>query len=141
MNNFDVIVIGAGASGLIAAANAAKTGKSVCLLEKKSRPAIKLSITGKGRCNITNHAPLKDFIAEFGQNGKFLYSAFNKFFSSDILTLLEQYGVETKLERGGRYFPCCNDANVVVNALIKFSKDKIPFKTAINKNDNYYTLT
>ena len=131
MNNFDVIVIGAGASGLIAAANAAKTGKSVCLLEKKSRPAIKLSITGKGRCNITNHAPLKDFIAEFGQNGKFLYSAFNKFFSSDILTLLEQYGVETKLERGGRYFPCCNDANVVVNALIKFSKDNnVKIKTS-----------
>jgi len=131
MNNFDVIVIGAGASGLIAAATAAKTGKSVCLFEKKSRPAIKLSITGKGRCNITNCAPLRDFIAKFGNNGPFLYSAFNKFFSSDILLLLEQYGVETKLERGGRYFPCCDDANSVVNALIKFAKDNnVKIKTS-----------
>lgn len=131
MNNFDVIVIGAGASGLIAAAMATKAGKSVCLLEKKSRPAIKLSITGKGRCNITNSANLKDFISEFGQNGKFLYNAFNKFFSSDILTLLEQYGVETKLERGGRFFPCCDDANAVVKALIKFTKDNnVKIKTS-----------
>ncbi|WP_413854179.1 NAD(P)/FAD-dependent oxidoreductase [Candidatus Ruminimicrobium bovinum] len=142
MNSFDVIVIGAGASGLIAASTAAKTGKSVCLLEKKSRPAIKLSITGKGRCNITNSANIKEFISEFGQNGKFLYGAFNKFFSSDILTLLEQYGVETKLERGGRYFPCCDDANAVVNALIKYAKDNnVKIKTSspvknIAKNSN-----
>ena len=73
MNSTDVIVIGAGASGLIAAGIAAQQGKSVLLLEKKTRPAIKLSITGKGRCNVTNSADIKEFVAEFGNNGKFLY--------------------------------------------------------------------
>ena len=142
MNNFDVVVIGAGASGLIAAATAAKSGKSVCLLEKKTRPAIKLSITGKGRCNITNSAPLKDFISKFGNNGPFLYSSFNKFFSSDILSLLDEYGVKAKLERGGRYFPESDDANSVVNALIKYTKDNnVKIKTSatvkkIIKNSN-----
>jgi len=131
MNNFDIIVIGAGASGLIAAATAASYGKKVCLLEKKSRPAIKLSITGKGRCNITNSADLKDFVLEFGWNGNFLYSAFTKFFSNDIIALLEKYGVKVKLERGGRYFPESDDANSVVNALIKYTKDnKVQIKTS-----------
>ncbi len=123
MNNFDVIVIGAGASGLMAAGTAAKNGQSVLLIEKKSRPAIKLSITGKGRCNVTNSAEIKDFISEFGNNGKFLYSAFNKFFNIDTINFFEELGVKCRLERGGRYFPESNDAHDVVNALIKFVKN------------------
>ena len=124
MNSTDVIVIGAGASGLIAAGIAAQQGKSVLLLEKKTRPAIKLSITGKGRCNVTNSADIKEFVAEFGNNGKFLYSAFSKFFNTDTINFFKELDVICNLERGGRYFPESNDAHDVVNALIKFVKSK-----------------
>ncbi|MBQ3943378.1 MAG: NAD(P)/FAD-dependent oxidoreductase [Elusimicrobia bacterium] len=123
MNNADVIVIGAGASGLIAAGIAAQQGKSVLLLEKKTRPAIKLSITGKGRCNVTNSADIHEFIEKFGNNGKFLYSSFSNFFNADTINFFEELGVSCKLERGGRYFPESNDAHDIVNALIKFAKN------------------
>ena len=122
MNSADVIVIGAGASGLIAAGIAAQKYQKVFLLEKKTRPAIKLSITGKGRCNVTNSADIKEFVGEFGNNGKFLYSAFSKFFNTDTITFFENLGVKCRLERGGRYFPESNDAHDIVNALIKFVK-------------------
>ena len=124
MNSADVIVIGAGASGLIAAGVAAQKYQKVLLLEKKTRPAIKLSITGKGRCNVTNSADIKEFVGEFGNNGKFLYSAFSKFFNVDTITFFENLGVKCRLERGGRYFPESNDAHDIVNALIKFVKSK-----------------
>ena len=124
MNSADVIVIGAGASGLIAAGVAAQKYQNVLLLEKKTRPAIKLSITGKGRCNVTNSADMKEFVAEFGNNGKFLYSAFSKFFNTDTINFFEELGVKCRLERGGRYFPESNDAHDIVNALIKFVKNK-----------------
>ena len=120
--SYDVIIIGAGASGLFAAGKIASKGLSVCLLEKKTRPAIKLSITGKGRCNITNSADIKNFVEKFGNNGKFLYSAFSKFFNVDTINFFEQLGVKSRLERGGRYFPESNDAHEVVNALIKYAK-------------------
>ena len=123
MNSVDVIVIGAGASGLIAAGIAAQQGKSVLLIEKKTRPAIKLSITGKGRCNVTNSADIHEFIEKFGNNGKFLYSSFSNFFNADTINFFEELGVSCKLERGGRYFPESNDAHDIVNALIKFAKN------------------
>ena len=119
---YDVIVIGAGAAGLFVAGQTAGNGKSVCLLEKKTRPAIKLSITGKGRCNITNSADIQEFVESFGNNGKFLYSAFSKFFNTDTITFFESLGVKFRLERGGRYFPESNDAHEIVNALIKYVK-------------------
>ena len=121
--NYDVIIIGAGASGLFAAGKIASNGLSVCLLEKKTRPAIKLSITGKGRCNVTNSADIKDFVESFGNNGKFLYSAFSKFFNVDTINFFEQLGVKCRLERGGRYFPESNDAHEIVNTLIKYAKN------------------
>lgn len=124
MNNADVIVIGAGASGLMCAGISAQQGKTVFLLEKKSRPAIKLSITGKGRCNITNSKSIREFIKEFGNNGKFLYSAFSKFFNTDTINFFEKLGVMCSLERGGRYFPKSNNAYDVVNALVKFVKSE-----------------
>ena len=124
MYDADVIVIGAGASGLMCAGISAQQGQTVLLLEKKSRPAIKLSITGKGRCNITNSKPIKEFINEFGNNGKFLYSAFSKFFNTDTINFFEELGVRCSLERGGRYFPKSNNAYAVVKALIKFVKSK-----------------
>lgn len=122
MSNRKIIVIGAGASGLMAAGQAALHGADVTLLEKMSRPARKLRITGKGRCNITNTAELEDFISHFGKNGNFLRQAFSRFFSNNLLDFLAKLGVHTVVERGGRVFPRSDDAIEVVDALVKWVK-------------------
>ena len=91
---------------------------TVLILEKMPKPALKLRISGKGRCNITNAAEIKAFIAHFGRNGRFLQPAFGKFFNTDLLNYFENLGVRFKLERGGRYFPLHDDALEIVNALV-----------------------
>ena len=122
MNNFDLIVIGAGPAGLLAAGRAAELGGKVLVLEKMKREGRKLLITGKGRCNITNDAPISEFIKHIYPNGRFLRSAFSSFFSKDIIELLKEHGVESTLERGGRYFPASNRSRDVLNALLKWVK-------------------
>ena len=122
MNKYDIIVIGAGASGLLAAGRAAELGAKVLVLEKMRQEGRKLLITGKGRCNITNNAETEDFITQVYPNGKFLRSAFAHFFSPDIIDLLEKNGLEVNLERGGRYFPASNKAADVLQALLKWVK-------------------
>ena len=122
MNNFDVIVIGAGPAGLLAAGRAAELGNKVLILEKMRQEGRKLLITGKGRCNVTNDAPIGDFITHVYPNGRFLRNAFSKFYSKDIIELLNRYGVEVILERGGRYFPADNKASDVLAALLKWLK-------------------
>ena len=97
-----VIVIGAGAAGLIAAGTAAKHTEQVILIEKNDIIGKKLLITGKGRCNITNAADIEDMIQMYPVNGKFLYSALYSFTNDDIVSLIESFGVKTKVERGGR---------------------------------------
>jgi len=116
MTNKQVIVIGAGASGMIAAVQAAESGANVLLLEKAERPGKKILISGKTRCNLTNVKELDNFIAMYGSNGRFLYSVFNHYFRDDLLAFLRRYGVETKAERGGRIFPASDDARDVVKA-------------------------
>ncbi len=101
----------------MAAGQAAKAGAKVILLEKMSRPGRKLRITGKGRCNLTNIAPVNDFICHFGPGGKFLRQAFARFFSEDLIDFLNSLGVKTKSERGGRVFPASEKAEEVVDAL------------------------
>lgn len=123
MNAYDVIVIGAGPAGLLAAGSAAQEGARVLVLEKMPREGRKLLITGKGRCNITNSAPVSEFIKHVYPNGRFLKSAFANFYSSDIIDLLNRYGVDTILERGGRYFPANNKAADVLKALLKWMQD------------------
>jgi hypothetical protein len=123
MKNFDVIVIGAGAAGLLAAGRAAECGGNVLVLEKMRRAGRKLLITGKGRCNITNNAPVSEFIKHVNPSGKFLRNAFSQFFSKDIIDLLQKYGTEVSLERGGRYFPASNKSADVLNALLKWVSD------------------
>ncbi len=118
-----IIVIGGGAAGLMAAGRAAEVGASVTLLERMDEPGKKLLITGKGRCNITNTAPLKEFLTAFGPNGKFLYGAFHRFFRDELLEFFHRRGVETKDERGGRVFPESDNAADVVNALVSYAKD------------------
>ncbi|MCX6243954.1 MAG: NAD(P)/FAD-dependent oxidoreductase [Bacteroidetes bacterium] len=120
MNEYDVIVVGAGAAGLIAAGRAAELGGKVLLLEKMERAGRKLLITGKGRCNITNDAPQSEFYDHIYPNARFLKHAFGTFFSHDIISLLEKNGLETVVERGGRVFPATNSSADVVNALLKW---------------------
>lgn len=112
-----VIVVGAGAAGLMAAGQAASLGAETLLLEKMDRPGRKLHISGKGRCNLTHTAPVADFIARFGPNGRFLRQAFARFFRDDLVAFLEELGVATTVERGGRVFPASGEAAAVVMAL------------------------
>jgi len=120
MSSYDVIVIGAGPAGLLAAGRAAEIGNKVLILEKMNQEGRKLLITGKGRCNITNDAIIGEFITHVYPNGKFLRNAFSKFYSKDIIDLLKKYGVESTLERGGRYFPASNNAADVLKAFLKW---------------------
>jgi len=124
MEQFDVIVVGAGPAGLLAAGSAAEKGGRVLVLEKMKQEGRKLLITGKGRCNITNDANVSEFIRHVYPNGRFLRTAFGHFFSKDILDLLYRYGVETTCERGGRYFPTCNRSADVLLALLKWVNEK-----------------
>jgi predicted Rossmann fold flavoprotein len=118
MSKRRVIVIGAGASGLMAAGQSAEMGADTILIEKMSRPARKLCITGKGRCNITNIAPIADFISHFGTNGKFLRQAFSRFFNDDLIDFFIKLGLDTVIERGGRVFPVSGEANDVARVLM-----------------------
>jgi len=121
MKKYDVVIVGAGAAGLLAGIRAADRGLKVLVLDKMSLPGRKMMITGKGRCNITNSADLEDFIAQVYPDGRFLYPAFKKFFSYEIIGLLEECGIEVMLERGGRYFPKSEKAADVVDALYQKS--------------------
>ena len=120
MSNYDVIVVGAGPAGLLAAGRVAELGGNVLVLEKMRQEGRKLLITGKGRCNITNDSSIGDFITNVYPNGRFLRNAFSQFFSKDIIELLNKYGVDITLERGGRYFPTSNKAADILQALLKW---------------------
>ena len=114
-----VIVIGGGPAGIIAAITAAKNKNEVILIEKMNSCGRKLLITGKGRCNITSSIEMEDFIKNIPGNGKFMYSAFQNYTNKDILELLHQNGVKTKVERGNRIFPESDKSLDVLNALMK----------------------
>jgi predicted Rossmann fold flavoprotein len=116
-SHYDVIVIGAGAAGLMAAGQAAAQGARTLLLEKTSRPGRKILLTGKGRCNLTNTASLPDFIDQFRHNGRFLQPAFHAFFAPDLIRFFHQLGVRTVTESSGRVFPARDSAQEVLDAL------------------------
>ncbi|MCY1718771.1 NAD(P)/FAD-dependent oxidoreductase [Prolixibacteraceae bacterium Z1-6] len=120
MNKFDVIVVGAGPAGLLAAGRAAELGAKVLILEKMRTEGRKLLITGKGRCNVTNSATIREFIPHVFPNGRFLKNAFSQYFSKDIIELLEKYKVDLTLERGGRYFPTSQKSMDILQALLKW---------------------
>ena len=117
-----VVVIGGGAAGLMAAVIAGRERAKVTLLEKMNYVGKKMGITGKGRCNITNACDMSDFIKNTPGNGKFLYGAYERFTNEDLLQLLHDAGLETKVERGGRVFPASDSALDVRNTFMKLMK-------------------
>ena len=118
-----LLVIGAGAAGLMAAGTAAQCGVDTVLLERNERPARKVMITGKGRCNVTNAcSSLQDLIANVPVNGRFLYSAFSRFMPSDTVDFFESRGVPLKKERGNRVFPVSDKAVDIVDCLVSFAE-------------------
>ena len=124
MDNRKIIIIGAGAAGLIAAAKSAQRGLDVTVVEKNARPARKVMITGKGRCNVTNASfDINELISNVPTNPRFLYSAFSAFMPYDTIALFNDLGVETKIERGNRVFPVSDKAVDIVDALVKYAKE------------------
>lgn len=130
---YDVIVIGGGPAGMLAAGRAGERGARVLLLEKNRRLGTKLLITGKGRCNITNNLDeKKQMVEKFGKMGKFLFSSLNIFGVSDVVNFFESRGVKTKVERGGRIFPVSDKSSDVLDALVGYlGKSRVDVKTNI----------
>ncbi|MED4203012.1 NAD(P)/FAD-dependent oxidoreductase [Neobacillus mesonae] len=116
---FDVIVIGGGPSGLMAAIAAGEKGAKVLLIDKGEKLGRKLAISGGGRCNVTNRLPIDEIIKHIPGNGKFLYSAFSIFNNEDIIKYFEGLGIALKEEDHGRMFPVSNKAQSVVDALLQ----------------------
>ncbi len=116
------VVVGAGPAGLMAAGQAAQEGARVIVLEKKPRPARKLRITGKGRCNLTNTAELQDWLPRFGSTAPFLRPSFARFFNRELMEFFESLGVPLEVERGGRVFPKSGQATDIVDCLIAWAK-------------------
>ena len=114
-----VVIIGAGAAGLLAGITVAQNGADVTILEKMRQPGKKMLITGKGRCNITNACEIPEFIKNLPGNGRFLNSALHRFTNDDIVIMLESNGLQTKVERGNRVFPVSDKAKDVVDTLTK----------------------
>lgn len=119
-----VAIIGGGVAGLLAAVTAADHGAKVLLFEKMDKVGLKMGITGKGRCNLTNNAPIMDFIAMTPGNGRFLFSAYKRFNNMDLLSLFHTWGLETKVERGGRIFPASDDAQEVRHLFMRLLHEK-----------------
>jgi predicted flavoprotein YhiN len=136
MTTKQVIVIGAGASGMMAAGRAAELGANVLLLEKTERPGKKILISGQTRCNLTNITDLESFIAMYGSHGRFLYGAFHHFFRADMLVFLKRYGVATKTEPDGRIFPASDDSRDIVKAFELYLADSgVEMQTRANVTD------
>ncbi len=133
---YDVIVIGGGPSGLMAAIAAGERKKKVLLLEKGAKLGKKLAISGGGRCNVTNRLPVEEIVKHIPGNGRFLYSPFTVYNNEDIIAFFEGLGVALKEEDHGRMFPVSNRAQDVVDALIRQLQRlhvEVRLHTAVNK--------
>lgn len=129
--DYDVIVIGGGPSGLMAAIAAAEQKANVLLIDKGDKLGRKLAISGGGRCNVTNRLPIEEIIRHIPGNGKFLYGAFSIFNNEDIIRFFENLGIELKEEDHGRMFPVSNRAQSVVDALLSYM-DELGVKVRTN---------
>lgn len=121
------VVVGAGASGMMAAVQAARAGADVFVIERNDRAGMKLNITGKGRGNVTNNCDIQTLIKNVPGNGRFLYSAFNAFDAQSVMAFFEELGVPLKTERGDRVFPVSDKASDLTSALLReLKKLKVP---------------
>lgn len=137
--NEKIAVIGGGPAGIIAAGIIGSRGKDVVLIEKNERLGKKLFITGKGRCNITNSAPIEELFDYINTNKTFLYSSLYSFTNENIIELLESLGLKTKVERGNRVFPESNKSSDVIKALEKFlSQNNVKIMLKSNVNNIFY---
>lgn len=118
--NDKIGIIGAGPAGILAAGIAGSKGKDVTLIEKNNKIGKKLFITGKGRCNITNGSSIDEFFEYITKNKDFLYSSLYSFSNDDIIRLLNEFGLETKMERGNRIFPKSDKSSDVIKAFNRF---------------------
>ena len=116
--SYDIVIVGAGAAGLMAATIAAEKQQKILLIEKMDQAGRKLRITGKGRCNLTNTSPIKEFISHIGSDGRFMRNAFSMFFNNELMQFFEQKGVALNIERGSRVFPQSGKALDIFLALI-----------------------
>ena len=136
-NNFDVVVVGAGPAGMMAAGRAAELGRYVLLIEKNQRPGIKLLLTGKGRCNITNaEFNLRKFVENYGKNGSFLFHALAVFGPQQVIDFFDAAGLKTKIERGQRVFPYSDKSEDVLKILLNYlakNKVKVIFDSEVVK--------
>lgn len=123
MKRKKIAVIGAGPAGMMAAGRMANSGCEVTLFERNSLLGKKLGITGKGRCNLTNDSTPEEFMKNITTNGKFLFSAINRFSCRDTMDFFESLGVKLKVERGNRVYPCSEKAVDIVLAMKKFVLD------------------
>ncbi len=120
---YDGIIVGGGAAGMMAAYAAGGTGKKILLLEQNDRLGKKLLITGKGRCNVTNHSSVEEHFAHIPVNPKFLYAAYHAFSPEDTIAFFEARGVPLKTERGKRVFPVSDRAKDIADAMIRTVKE------------------
>ena len=147
MKSYHIAIVGGGAAGLMAAARCVGSGLDVVLIEKNKECGKKLLITGKGRCNITNSSPWKDFQTHIHPDKGFLKNAFHHFSNKDVVALLESAGLPCKEERGNRIFPVSDRSHDVRDTLVKYiKKGGINVVTGckvldINKGDNLFTLS
>ncbi len=119
----NIVIIGAGAAGLMAAGAAARLGHTVTVLEHTDRPAQKILVTGKGRCNLTNACTEEEFLRHVRANDRFLYSSLSAFPPAKAMALFESLGVALKTERGNRVFPVSDKAEEVRQALLRYAAD------------------
>ena len=118
----DLVVIGGGPAGMMCACQAARRGLSVILLEPNQKLGRKLRITGKGRCNVTNHCDIRQFMENIPGDGRFLYSAVNRFGMREVMAFFEEAGLPLKTERGNRVFPVSDNANDVADTMAALCK-------------------
>ena len=118
-NRYDIIIAGAGAAGMMAAIAASDGQSKILLVEKMEQPGRKLRITGKGRCNLTNTAPIRDFITHIAPDGRFMRNAFSLFFNTELMEFFESRGVPLVVERGNRVFPKSGKSLDIFLAMIK----------------------
>ena len=118
-----VLIVGAGAAGLMAAGAAVRQGHQVTVLEHTEKPGQKILVTGKGRCNVTNDCPAEEFLRHVRTNPRFLYSSLGAFPPAKTMELFEGLGVELKVERGRRVFPVSDKAEEIRQALLRYAQD------------------